>query len=243
MPITWVVLLLLWALFTKKKRRKRRLLRTGILLLWVFSNPLIVNQLLLVWEKPPTPLTAIKQTYDVGIVLTGITNAEKKPQDRVYFTKGADRITQALLLYREGKIKKIFITGGSFDPKQKLENAESYWLKQFLLIAQVPEQDIILETKARNTRENALFSKKILEKKFPNQSFLLITSAFHIRRAVGCFEKVGIAVTPFSVDFYTHDEGLKLPFSLIPSETAFYKWYVLMHEVVGFVVYKVLGYA
>lgn len=237
------MLLLLWALFTKKKRRKRRLLRVGIVLLWVFSNPLIVNQLLLVWEKPPTPLTSIKQTYDVGIVLTGITNAEKKPQDRVYFTKGADRITQALLLYRKGKIKKIFITGGSFDPQQKLENAESYWLKQFLLTAKVPEQDIILETKARNTRENALFSKKILEKKFPNQSFLLITSAFHIRRAVSCFEKVGIKVTPFSVDFYTHDEGLKLPFSLIPSETAFYKWYVLMHEVVGFVVYKTLGYA
>ncbi|OJJ19971.1 hypothetical protein BKI52_15960 [marine bacterium AO1-C] len=243
MPITWVMAILLWALFTKKSQRKRRLLRMGVFLLWFFSNPLIINQLLLAWEKPPTPLTSIHQTYDVGIVLTGITNSAKKPQDRVYFARGADRITQALLLYRMGKIKKILITGGSFDPKQRLERAESYWLKKFLIDAKVPAEDIVIETKARNTRENALFSKTILEKQFPRQSYLLITSAFHIRRAMGCFQKAGIQTTPFSVDFYTQDKGLLLPFSLIPAEVAFNKWYILMHEVVGYIVYKTLGYA
>ncbi|HAS40859.1 MAG TPA: YdcF family protein [Microscillaceae bacterium] len=243
MPITWVMIILIWALFTKKSRRKWWLLRIGVFLLWLFSNPLIINQLLLAWEKPPTPLKSIHQTYDVGIVLTGITNSEKRPEDRVYFAKGADRITQALMLYRMGKIKKILITGGSFDPKQRLEKAESYWLKKFLIDAKVPAQDIVIETKARNTRENALFTQKILKKQFPNQSYLLITSAFHIRRAMGCFQKVGIQSTPFSVDFYTQDKGLKLPFSLIPAEVAFYKWYILMHEVVGYVVYKALGYA
>lgn len=243
MPISWVMGILIWALFTKKPRRKRRLLRAGVLLLWLFSNPLIINQLLLIWEYPPTPFQSIDKTYDVGIILTGITNSEKKPQDRVYFNKGADRVTHALRLYRLGKIKKILITGGSFDPEQRLERAESYWLKKFLINAKVPAQDIFIEPKARNTRENALFTEKTLAQQFPNQSYLLITSAFHMRRALGCFHKVGIWPTPFSVDFYTHDKGLKLPFSLIPTEAAFHKWYILMHEVIGYIVYKTLGYA
>lgn len=243
MPVTWLMLIFVWALFTKKTLRKKRLFRLGIFLLWLFTNPFVINQLLLIWEKRPTPLKEITQTYDVGIVLTGITNSNKKPQDRVYLDKGGDRITQALMLYRMGKIKKILITGGSFDPQQRKEKAESFQLRKILLMAKVPSQDIILETKARNTRENALYTKPILQKQFPKQSYLLITSAFHMRRAVGCFQKVGIQTTPFSVDFYTIDKGLMLPFSLFPAEKAFAKWFVLVHECVGYVVYKALGYA
>lgn len=243
MPVTWLFLVFVWALFTKKPKRKRRLFRTGIFLLWFLTCPFVINQLLLVWEKPPTPLSKIKQSYDVGIVLTGVTNSEKKPYDRVYLNKGGDRVTHALMLYRMGKIKKILITGGSFDPEQRKERAEAYQLKQILLQARVPAKDITLEIKARNTRENALNTAKILKEKFPNQSYLLITSAFHIRRATGCFAKVGITTTPFSVDFYTRDKGVALPFSLFPSEQALYKWYILTHEVVGYIVYKVLGYA
>ncbi|WP_299462245.1 YdcF family protein [uncultured Microscilla sp.] len=243
MPVTWLCLVFTWALLTKKSRRKRQLLRTGVFLLWLFTNPFIVNQALLLWEAPPTPLHSIRQTYDVGIVLTGVTNTDKKPHDRVYLDKGGDRITQALMLYRLGKIKKILISGGSFDPKQRLERAEAYLLKQVLLQAKVPSHDIIIETRARNTRENALNTAKILNKQFPRQSYLLITSAFHIRRAVGCFRQASIQVTPFSVDFYTIDKGFAFPFSLFPAEKALYKWYVLSHEVIGYIVYKALGYA
>ena len=243
MPATWLCIVFTWALFSKKPRRKRRLLRTGVLMLWFFTNPFIINQALKLWEVPPTPLKQVTKTYDVGIVLTGVTNTDKKPHDRVYLDKGGDRITQALMLYRRGNIKKILITGGSFDPKQSLERAEAYLLKQILLQAKVPAQDIVIETKARNTRENAVNTAQILKQQFPNQSYLLITSAFHIRRSLGCFAKAGIRATPFSVDFYTSDKGFAFPFSLFPAEKALYKWYVLTHEIVGYVVYKTLGYA
>jgi uncharacterized SAM-binding protein YcdF (DUF218 family) len=242
-PPVWVIFILIFAVFTRRKRLKRRLFRMGLGLTLLFSNFFIANGLMLLWEIPPTPLAEIKESYSVGIVLTGITmNQYKAPDDRVYLREGADRIMHALLLYREGKIKKILITGGSIDITGEVHASEAKYLADILRLAQVPEEDIILETKARNTRENAQFSKEILDKKFPNQSYLLITSAFHLRRARACFEKVGLKVTPFSAAFYSYDFKWDAS-NIIPSARAWYIWAVLIHEVTGYVVYKVVGYA
>ncbi|MDW8296239.1 MAG: YdcF family protein, partial [Raineya sp.] len=171
---------------------------------------------------------------------TGISNTQKEPADRLYLNKGGDRLTHTLMLYKMGKIKKILISGGHFFEKDIHEGKE---IKKILLMAGVAENDIILEDKSLNTRENALFSAKILQTQFRSQKYLLITSAFHLRRAKGCFEKAGIAVDVFSVDFYSQNRSW-LPASwLVPNEKSLYYWYVLLHEMLGYVVYKIVGYA
>lgn len=64
-----------------------------------------------------------------------------------------------------------------------------------------PER-VEFEGNSRNTAENALFSKELLKPK-PGERWLLVTSAFHMPRAVGCFRKVGFDVIPYPVDFRT----------------------------------------
>ena len=87
--------------------------------------------------------------------------------------------------------------------------SEARLLAKVLADCQVPEEDIILEEKARNTYENALYSQKILTKIFPNQTYLLITSAFHTPRALACFRKQQLKVKAFSTDFYSFDRNVK----------------------------------
>jgi uncharacterized SAM-binding protein YcdF (DUF218 family) len=242
MPIFWLLTLLLGWVFIRNKKWKRFCKRAFIFLFIILTNPFIINTLLLMWEVNPTPIRNLKNEHTVGIVLTGIVNYVKSPHDRIYLEQGSDRIMHALWLYRQGKIKKIFITGGVIDIMGRVRTSESSQLAKILEMSGVPKSDILLEENARNTRENALFSKEILSKKFPKQKYLLITSAFHLRRAQGCFEKVGLEVTPFSAGVLTHDFNETGWRSFVPSERALYLWYTFAHELLGYLTYRVLGY-
>ncbi|MDW8287700.1 MAG: YdcF family protein [Flammeovirgaceae bacterium] len=242
MPFTWVFIFLLLALFLKRTVLARRFLWLAMISLYFFSNPTISNSLMLWWEVPPTPLAEIKNTYDIGIVLSGVMNVHKSPHDRFYTNKGADRVLHAALLYQRGIIKKILVTGSYVKLSGDVKD-EAASMKELLLLCGVPEEAIILENKARNTRENALFSAEIIRREYPTASLMLITSAFHMRRAVACFEKVGLHVTPFSADMSTWDTDISLMSLLVPSENSFANFNKLVHELVGYAVYKIVGYA
>jgi len=244
MPVVLILFILLASLLVKKQTLKVFLKRVCLFSILFFSNPLLIHFLLGLWENPATPYRDIKQRYEAGILLTGIT-IERQPNDRVYFDRGADRLLHTLQLYRLGIIKKILISGGTIDVFGKETLSEAAQLKEVLRLAQVPEEDIILEEKSRNTRENALFSGDIIKKKFaPNTKFLLITSAFHIPRAKSCFKKVGVQTDTFSTDFLSGSNS-DLSFlvgAIIPSEKALYRWHILIHEVIGYMAYAVVGY-
>ena len=241
MPLSLVIICFFTACFVTRRKYKKKAFLLGLLLLLLFSNSFIVNELLIQWEIPPKPISDIKQSYKVGIVLTGITNMEKTPYDRVYFNKGADRIMHALQLYKEKKIEKILISGGSGSLFQN-QRREADNLKSILKLAEVPESDILIESKSRNTYENAQYSAQILNKRFPGADFLLITSAFHMRRASACFAKAGINATVYSTDFYTHDRNFHFDTLLFPSVHAIHKWTILVKELLGWVLYNISGY-
>ncbi len=241
MPITWILATLLGGIVSKDKHRKKRMLITSALLLLVLSNPFLMNSWMTAWEVAPVEFASVSK-HDIGIVLTGLTNLQKAPTDRVYFNKGADRVYHALLLYNKKKISKILITGGNlgFDPDNK-ERKESEMLKTYFLNSGVPEKDIILETKAQNTHQNASLTKEKLEELgLLDKKLVLITSAFHMRRSIACFEKVGLKITPFPGDYYTTD-GVSWE-DFIPDQGELSTSAVILHEWFGFAVYKIMGY-
>jgi uncharacterized SAM-binding protein YcdF (DUF218 family) len=242
MPFTWVMVLLLLAIFLKNAVWKKRCLKSGVLAIYLFSNPLLTNSLMLLWEVPATPLNNIKEQYEVGIVLSGVMNVHKSPNDRFYTNKGADRVLHAAMLYQKGIIKKILVTG-SYTKLDGDVRDEAASMKELLLLCNVPDSVIIMENKAKNTRENALYSAEIIQKDFPNAKLLLITSAFHMKRSVACFEKIGLNVTPFSTDFYTWDTDINPMSVLVPSENSFSSFNKLVHEITGYIIYKIIGYA
>ncbi len=240
MPLMWILVALLYALFTKHAARRKKALVTGTVLLLFFTNPFLSNEAWLAWEQPPTPIGQL-QPYDAAIILTGITNQDKSPKDRVYVRRGADRVQHPLQLYRKGYVQKFIISGGSGSLSLK-ESTEADLLRQLLLHAGVPAADIITEEKSRNTHENALYTNAVLQQHPELQKLLLVTSAFHMRRAAACFQKQGIAADVFSTDFYTTDRSFTFDQLVIPQEVHLYHWQKLFHEVLGFMIYKIMGY-
>ncbi len=241
-PVFWIFLLLIVALFSKQPVRKRWSLISAACLFYFFSNSFILEEFSRMWEYPAAHYKDL-QTYDAGIVLSGMLSYDSE-FDRIQFHRGADRLFQAIELYKKGAIKKIFFVGGS----GSIEFAamkEGRFVHRYLLTLGIPEEDIWIENESRNTRENALNARALLEEKnFQEGNFLLITSAFHMRRSLACFEKSGIKVTPYSVDRragpvrrFTFDH------LFIPDTQCFQWWDALIHEWVGMVVYKLRGYA
>ncbi|MCP4520333.1 MAG: hypothetical protein GY827_01335 [Cytophagales bacterium] len=237
-PIIWMTILLLMAFFTRKDKRRKKLLSYVLIIFFIFSNPLGMTMVFKLWEKKPVPLEEVKE-YDIGIVLSGVVQISQKPHDRVFFAKGADRLLHTVDLYKRGKIKKVLITGGDNSLIEK-RRSEALLLAQSFEMCGVKKEDIIVEENSRNTYENAVESCKIIKEKYPNSSFLLITSAFHMRRAEACFRKQGLIFDSFPVDYYTSGISYS-PKGFIPSVGAMSHWDLILHEWLGYVSYLTFG--
>ncbi len=241
MPFTIIVLALLAGLLLKNPKWKKKMYITGVVLLLFFSNPFIIGELMRWWVIEPVRIESLDKTYAVAIVLGGFTLTDAQPDDRVHTTQSVDRLLHTLQLYREGKVQKILVSGGLgqifADGPVEAELA-----KRLLLLSNVQEEDIILETNSRNTRENALNTAEIIREKFPNQPCLLVTSAYHMRRAQACFDKVGLPVTAYSTGFSTKEGTVTPDALLLPNPDAIENWHKLTRETMGMIIYKMAGY-
>ena len=246
MPLSMVIIGLFLSLFSKKPKVKKFSLRISLAMIFLFGNGFLVNEAMLWWEATPISPDTISQPFDVGIILTGgmITNKQSS-NNQIFTDKTADRFIQPLRLYKIGKLKKILISGGSTDIKLMRQDVMDETLKVAQLLEElgVKKEDIILEIKAKNTRENALNSMEILTQNPQYGSrYLLFTSAFHMRRAIGCFQKINTKITAFPTAFKSKSRSLTIDNLLIPRELNMYEAYDLIHEIVGYIVYKTLGY-
>lgn len=212
-----------------------------VVLVLVFSNDFLANELLRWWEPEPVPVNTLPE-HELAIVLGGFINTELTPRDRVYTHSGADRLLHAVFLYKQGKVKKILVSGGNAKmfidiPKEALA------ARELLLTLGVPAQDILVETASRNTYENAVFTKDMLAELYPQGvKCVLLTSAFHMRRSAGCFKNAGIEFTAFATDFRTAPRSFSPDPLLIPKEDAWGKWRLLFKEWLGYTSYRVAGY-
>ncbi|WP_375418497.1 YdcF family protein [uncultured Hymenobacter sp.] len=240
-PAVWLVGLLLAALLARTPGGRRRWLRAGALLTLIGTNGALANEALRVWELPPVPIAQVVP-HDAAVLLTGITVPNRSPHDRVYLGSGADRLTHALWLYRAGKVRRIIVAGGSGSVLGATQT-EARDLATLLRLAGVPASAILLEERSRNTRENALFTRQLLAAHPTIHSLVLVTSAFHQRRALGCFRRAGLAVTPFPAGYYTTDRSPTPDYWLVPSADALAQWSRLLHEVAGYLTYRTVGYA
>lgn len=161
--------------------------------------------------------------------------------DRAQFYRSVDRLIQAVELYKRGKIGKIIFTGGSgrlLHPEMK----EGNYIKRYLLYMGIPTKDFLIESESKNTHENALFTKALLDKENITGDFLLITSAYHMRRSLGCFNKTSINVEPYSTDRYSGPRKFEFDHLFIPEASVMYDWSKLIHEIAGYITYKIVGY-
>lgn len=234
---------LLSSVFAKKAKTKKRLVIFSLFLLLLFTNKPLVNFIFSTWEYEPIQISELQEGYDVGILLGGFSdNLRSWPNgNELFYFQGqsANRLTQSVELYNMGIIKRLLITHGSLG---NTDNSEAHIIVDYLVKSGIPRQDLIIENKGLNTYENALYTKKVLDK-IPNKGkSLLLTSAFHMSRSKKCFDRVGLDVTPFSIDYYTPLGTNRFMDYLNPDATAIQLWSVLIKEWVGIIVYKTVGY-
>lgn len=242
-PIVWFVGFLGFAYFTKNQQKRRLILRGlfwGIILL---TNPFLSNRIFHAWEYPAVPMQSMRDTFDVGIVLGGFSAFDVYPStDRLNFNSSVNRLTDAVVLYKKGLVKKLLITGGDGRLVGKSVNEADATLT-YLMDMGIAQNDILIENNAKNTRENAVFSKVLLEKNsLANAKCLLITSAFHMRRSMGCFKKVGINFQPFPAHFIAERLEWNASSTFMPDNKAFWNWEIFIKEWVGYGVYWLQGY-
>ncbi|MBN9298110.1 MAG: YdcF family protein [Filimonas sp.] len=237
-PLSWIFILLIWRYFSKSPLLKKRLGITAVILLIFFTNNFIITKITVAYQPKQTVFTDSTQ-YSCGILLGGMAGYDKN--DEGFFNANADRFIQTVKLYHQKRIQKILVSGGSGSLVHR-KYREAVFLQKELIASGVAPQDIILEDASRNTYENAIFSKKIIDSIHLKPPYVLITSALHIPRSERIFKKAGFTdFVIYPCNYLTVEPKVDIDYLLIPQAEALYKWEKLLKEWVGMVAYKLTG--
>jgi len=230
LPFTWIAVCLIASLIVRKPHLKRRFFTAAMILLLIFTSPFLINQFAKLWDIKPVPLK--NQTYSCVIVLGGFSGVDANGEG--VFNLSSDRFIQALKLVTTGKATHILVSGGNGN---LLAGGfrESDWVKTQLELLKVPDSCIVVENRSRNTLENVAFSKGILAQKHLQPPYLLVTSAFHMRRALGIFKRQKIEVVPYPCNYLAGNGEFTIT-DLIPDAGPLNAWNFYIKEVAGSIV-------
>ncbi len=231
LPFMWVFGMLLYAIFTKNVKRARKLLICSVALLYIFGNPLLMRLYANAWDiKAYDPGNA---KYSSIILLGGFVSEDANGKG--FFNNAADRYTEAVKLLQNGTASHLLVTGGNGNLNPS-GFREGIFVQAELRKLNIPDSAILIESQARNTFENASFSKAILQKTTLKPPYLLVTSAFHMRRALLIFKKAGLPVVAYPCDYYKTNRGGISFWDLLPDTVVYGTWNTYIKELIGYVV-------
>lgn len=240
-PFNWLLVLLAWFLLTRKNKiRKRKIGIALVSLFLLFSNPYLIHKIILAWQYPMKEMKPGEQ-YETGILLAGFVGFETKTKQG-YYGGASDRFIQAVRLYQLGHIKKIVVTGGSGSIWRQ-EYKEADFVKEQLQQMGVAATHIIIDNQSRNTYENAVNTKQLLDSLQLKPPYLLITSSMHMKRSVEVFQKQGINPVTYPCNFRAIPNSQTIGEIFIPSLRALDDWDAFMKEASGLLIYKLTGKA
>ncbi len=174
-----------------------------------------------------------------GIVVVGgaVDEVATAARGQAVFSDGGARLTAFLALARHYPSARLVLSGGEarFAPRGF---AEAQAMRLFLIDQGLDPARLTLETESRNTYENAALSYRLVRPQ-PSETWMLVTSAAHVPRAVGCFRRIGWRVLPHPVDYKTAGRfsvasDLSLDRDLVLLTHAMKEW-------IGLVAYRILG--
>ena len=238
-----VCLAFLSSLFTLLGYRKTGawMAMSSALLLWTCSTPIVAEYVAGALERqyPARPISETEGA-DVAILLGGGVRPPAPPRLDADLADAGDRVVHAARLYRAGKVKRILITGGNI-PWVPGTQPEANLLRDYLVEFGVPDDAISTAGISRNTYENALEIRDLIAAQ-PLESALLVTSAFHMPRALATFQKLGIPVTPSSTDVRVITKTERPVFDWLPNSKYLDLTTLAVNEWIGYWAYRVRGY-
>ena len=229
----------LFLLFTRFTRLASWLIVTSLVLIAVAGLSPLGNALMLPLEQR-FPLWDASRGPPDGIVVLGgaISPDVSAARGAVALNEGAARIVAAAELARRYPNARIIYSGGT-NALIFGDGIEAAFAVQQLEALGVAHDRITAEEQSRNTIENAVFSRLIANPK-PGERWLLVTSAFHMPRAIAAFRAAQFPVEAYPVDWRTRGPAdLVAPFASLSGGLS--RTDTALHEWVGLLAYRLAG--
>ena len=174
-----------------------------------------------------------------GIIVLGGAQAVNvsNMRDRLALNENAERLIESMALALQYPTAKLVFSGHSASLIEfGGSEADVNW--RFVELMQLERDRIIMEERSRNTFENAIYSQELLAPKH-GETWILVTSAYHMPRSMGIFTKIGWDITPWPVDYRSTGEYEIVP-QLVISDRLFQLDYAAK-EWVGLIAYYIMG--
>lgn len=232
-PVSVIALLILLGILAGLLKWRRTGIALSVLALLLlglcaYSNfgAVIIQPLEARFERPATEPAEITGIIVLGGGMDATVNSVRKGYE---LDRSGDRMVEALRLALRHPEAKVLFTGGiGLMSGENAEPETAAAVRMFTAFG-VPEDRLLLESRARDTLENAEFSKLVANPQ-PGETWLLVTSAFHMPRSVALFRRAGFAVTPWPASYLsTGRESLSpkladIPDNLAIASTAVREW-------------------
>ena len=172
------------------------------------------------------------------LILGGATNPLLSSEyNQIIFNDSSERLIESIYLIKKYPDAKIIFSGGSGSISQP-NLTHSFVAKKFFQNMEIDYNKIIYEDISRNTYENILFSKRIA-KPMSDEKWLLVTSAFHLKRALAISEKLNWKFIPYATDFKKPKKfNWNLSINFLSNINDFNK---ASHEWIGLISYYLMG--
>ncbi len=240
-PSTLLCLMLVtgcvWLVVSRRRRGLSLIAAASVALVAIGVLP--ISSLMVIPLEDRFPPPALPPHVD-GIVVLGGSISPKLSQarGRPSIRDASDRLFAAAALARQFPEARLILCGGIVNPYPDAI-PESAVMRELLTMIGVQPQRLEIETKSRNTHENAIYAKELARPK-PGETWLLVTSGTHMPRAVGSFRKAGWTVVPYPVDYLTDGTAaIRLEFEL---SRELRRLDIAAHEWIGLLGYWLLGW-
>jgi uncharacterized SAM-binding protein YcdF (DUF218 family) len=219
----------------KYQRLGRAFIISGFVLLYLLSIQPVSDLLMRPLERSFPPLRATAIRANAIVVLSGgvkdlsWVGLKSEPSEA-----SLERLLAGVKLQKTLSVPLV-LSGGSGDPTNP-EISEADAMARLAASLGVPHKDIVVERKSRNTIESA----KLLKKNFRGKRIILVTSAFHMKRASALFKAQGLDVIPAPAGYTSEQGGFSL-FTVIPTAYHMRTSALALHEYLSFLWYKGRG--
>ena len=241
-PLHWVIVLMAAGLLLPRSalRRSRACLITALAILVLTGWQPLPDMLIRHLEQayPEIAPQADVSAFTGAIVLGGALDSGIVARDHTQpvVNDAAERMTAALALAAKYPQLQMVFTGGEGE-FFGVGPSEAQRANAFFGAMGQPSARFMYEEKSRNTYENAVYTAALngVDKQ---KRWLLITSAWHMPRAMATFEKAGWNVTAYPVDFRT---GLDTPWTRYSLAQGAERWQLVLRECIGIAAYRMTG--
>ena len=232
-----VLTLLLFFIF----RKKVKFIYSAFIFLIIFSNGLFADILWRLLEHPWKRLDYSLVSPSDGIVVLSGGRHLPPGNTKIIEWYDPDRILAGIDLYKANKSNRLIFTGGLNPLTPDLPPEGDIYIKEAISMG-LPKEDLFTTYPVNNTLQEAKAIKTLLNNEFPliQNRIILVTSAFHMKRAKKVFESEGIKVQPYPVDFKSNVSfysSLRNPLSWMPSSSSLDKSSKAIREIIGRFVY------